>query len=159
MADVAGTIAGLDALDKRVQLATEAIVADVSHMFQAFSMRNAPIGVPGNSTNAPGDLARSIEVDGPHAMGAGVYSADVGPTVVTANPGPGGRVYNYGRQREFGGEITPKVRTYLVFKRFGTVYRRRSVYQAGAHYLGRARVDGAPFIETIVSDHLRVAVG
>lgn len=155
--DVSGTIAGLDALVRRVHDATEQSVSDVAHMFQGLAMKLAPVGSPGNSTNAPADLARSVEVD-PIVGGDGVYATRVGPTVVTRNPGPGGRVYNYSRQREFGGEITPRVAQRLRFSKGGRVYFAHRVMQAGSHYLGRARADGAPFVETLVDKNLTIAV-
>lgn len=155
--DTAATIAGLDALARRVNDAVEAIVRDAAHLFQEQAMVNAPVGVAGNSTNTPGDLRRSIHVDGPHG-GDGTYSAKVGPTVVTANPGPGGTIFNYGRQREFGGTIYPRVSKALVFSKFGSNYSRPAVYQAGSHYLLRAREERHTDVETIIAAHLTEAV-
>jgi hypothetical protein len=155
--DFGGTLAGLDALAKRVEEATRQIVADVAHILQAQSMKNAPVGVTGNSTNAPGDLARSIDVEGPFG-GDGVYTARVGPTVTTAYPGPGGRVYNYGRQREFGGEIRPTTGGLLVFSKFGSVYRTPSVFQRGSFYLTRARAMAGADIDAVIAIRLSEAV-
>lgn len=155
--DIEATIAGLDALVIRVHDAMEQSVSDVAHMFQGFAMRNAPVGSPDNSTNAPGDLARSIAVEGPFG-GDGTYYARVGPTVTTRHAGPGGRVYNYGRQREFGGDITPNVAGRLRFTKGGRVYFAHRVHQVGSHYLGRARADGQPFIERLLVKNLTIAV-
>jgi Bacteriophage HK97-gp10, putative tail-component len=155
--DVAATMAGLDALAHRVSHATERIVERSAHVFQALAMANAPVGDPENSTNAPGDLARSIQVDGPYG-GGDSFVARVGPTVTTANPGPYGRIMNYGRQREFGGEITPNGPKMLVFEKFGSVYFASRVYQDGAFYLTRARVEGGPTVEVVIVEELTVAV-
>lgn len=155
--EVGGTIAGLERLIRRVDQATEEIIREAAHVFQAQAMLTAPVGTPGNSTNTPGDLRRSIAVDGPKG-GAGVYTAEVGPTVTTANPGPGGTVFNYGRIREFGGTITPKVAPALAFRSFGAVYITASVTQVGDHYLLRARTEAQPEVEGLVGLHLSVAV-
>lgn len=155
--DVAGTLAGLDALVERVHDATRDIVSDVADLLQKRAIENAPVGVEGNTTNPPGDLKRSIEVDGPHGAD-GAYTAEVGPTVVTANPGRGGRIYNYGRQREFGGTIRPRISPRLVFTSFGVTFAVPSVTQEGSHYLLRARTEAQPAIEASIEDHLAIAV-
>ncbi len=155
--DVGGTLAGLDALGRRVDESVRQIVADAAHIFQAKAMQLAPVGVTGNSTNSPGDLKRSMDVEGPFG-GDGTYVARMGPTVTTANPGRGGHVFNFGRQREFGGEIRPALSPYLVFTKFGTIYRRQSVYQEGSHYLGRARVEAEPDVMVMVDERLTIAV-
>lgn len=154
--DVSATIAGLTALGTRVNVATERIVDLAAHAYQAQSMINAPVGETGNSTNAPDDLRRSIQVDGPSPAGADEWVAWVGPTVVTAHPGPGGTVYNYGRQREFGGDIVPRVSRYLVFQIHGVWARKLSVFQQGSHYLGRARATTP--VDGIIVGELTVAV-
>lgn len=155
--DTAGTIAGLDALAHRVNSAVERIVSKGAHLFQAQAMINAPVGDPENSTNDPGDLQRSIDVEGPEG-GGGAYVARVGPTVTTANPGRGGEIFNYGRQREFGGEIFPKVSTYLVFRSFGLWAKKTSVFQVGSFYLTRARDEAQPDVERVIEAELTVAI-
>lgn len=92
--DVAKTIAGLDILSARVDEAVHEAVSEALALVQHLGQVNAPVGVPGNSTNPPGDLAASIFVTGPTGSG-GIYSGLVGPTTV------------YGRQRELGGDIYP----------------------------------------------------
>lgn len=154
--DVGGTITGLQLLARRVDRATERIVARAAHAYQAAAMVNAPVGERDNSTNEPGDLRRSIDVDGPTAVGGDAYFARVGPTVTTANPGPGGRVYNYGRQREFGGLLWAKATPMLVFRTHGVFVRKLFVYQFGSHYLGRARAETS--IDGIISEELTVAI-
>lgn len=155
--DVSGTIAGLNALVLRVHEATRAIVTDAAHIYQAKAMAAAPVGETGNSTNAPGDLRRSIQVDGPYGTD-GSYVARVGPTVMTANPGVGGRIFNYGRIREFGGGITPNVAPYLVFTKFGTVYKKVAVYSPERPYLRPARAEGTSSVEATIAVHLAAAV-
>lgn len=141
--DVAGAIAGLDALSARLDEATKDCVAAVAHLYQAKAMANAPVGRLGNSTNPSGDLRRSIHVEGPTG-GDGTYAARVGPTVTTVRPGPGGSVLNYGRQREFGGVITPRVSPLLRFKIDGNWFSKASVSQHGSFYLTRARAEANP---------------
>lgn len=158
MINVDGTIAGLELLAKRVTDATEAIAADAAHVFQERAMEFAPVGMAGNSTNAAGDLARSIHVEGPYGSGGG-YVARVGPTVTTANPGPGGVTYNYGRLREFGGTVVPHVSAALVFTKMGQTYTRASVTQVGSHYLLRARLEGMSAVEGRIQVRLTWAVG
>lgn len=156
------TIAGLDALEQRVADATRQIVADAAHLIQADSMGFAPVGVVGNSTNMPGDLRRSIDVEGP-VGGDAVWMARVGPTVV------------YGRQRELGGPIYPQHATALAFTKFGTrlvigpevhpgawdntVYLRRpGVYQHARPYMRPGRAAALPEIEAVASERIAVAV-
>lgn len=136
MADVAQTIAGIDALIAALDDATRQITADAAHIIQAKSMKEAPVGVAGNSTNMPGDLRRSIMVTGPHG-GDGVYEALVGPTVV------------YGRQRELGGAIYPVVARFLRFTKFGHVYYRRRVYQEPNPYMLRGEMGSLAAIEAM----------
>ena len=119
---VEDTIADLDALNVRISAATKQSVADVLHMFQASAMEKAPVGTPGNTTNAPGDLSRSIEVTGPDGSD-GSYNGLVGPTTV------------YGRQRELGGHIFPVYATRLRFEKFGEVVHTFHVYQVPEPYL------------------------
>lgn len=153
--DVDATIAGLRALAHRVTDATERITGRAAHAYQAQAMINAPVGEPDNTTNPPGDLRRSIVVDGPHHVGDGAFFARVGPTVVTANPGPGGTVYNYGRQREFGGLLWAKASPFLAFRTHGVFVQKLFVYQFGSHYLGRAR---GTDIDGIITEELTVAI-
>ena len=143
--DVSGTIAGLDLLAKRVDQATRQIVADVAHLFQAAGIDEAPVGVSGNSTNAPGDLRRSIDVQGPTGRD-GIYEALVGPTVV------------YGRQRELGGAIYPVTATFLRFEKFGVVYYRTRVFQEANPYMKRGYVQTLPSIEPVARERLRAAI-
>lgn len=155
--EVTATIAGLDALAARIEEAAREVCARAAHIFQAEAMQTAPRGIGGNSTNATGDLARSMEVDGPSGA-EGVYAARMGPTVVTRNAGPGGTVLNYGRIREFGGVITPKVSKALAFDRFGEHVVTSRVEQQGKHYLLRAREEAAPAVDAMVIETVAAAV-
>lgn len=154
---VDATIAGLQELARRVDSATQRIVISSSEMFRAKASIYAPMGQLGNTTNPPGDLARSINVEGPTGSG-GQWSSLVGPTVTTINPGIGGKVFNYGRLREFGGEITPNVRPFLVFRKFGMVFKKESVYQEGSHFLLRSRIEGSENVEALMAYELTLAV-
>ena len=156
--NVGGTIAGLDALGLRIDGATRQATADALHLFQAAGMLNAPVGTPGNSTNAPGDLARSIDVEGPEG-GDGVYAGEVGPTVV------------YGRQRELGGTIF-KLDGFMHFFTDGGGHYAETVFgggpevfthvvhQFGAHYMLRAWDDVmlSGSVEAVTEDRVAAAI-
>ncbi len=157
MSDISGTLAGLDALAERINEATRLIVSDGLHAFQKWAMTLAPVGNPENSTNASGDLKRSMVVEGPFGSD-GTWFGRMGPTVTTRHPGPGGRIFNYGRQREFGGELHPNVSPYLVFKSFGVIYHKRTINQRGTLYLTRARVAAEPDLDAIVFERVAAAI-
>ena len=147
MSDAGATIAALELVAGRVGDAVRAATGDVAHLLQAKGMAEAPVGTPGNTTNMPGDLARSIDVEGPVGDGDGRWLARVGPTTV------------YGRQRELGGDIYPKVAAMLRFEKFGDVVYSRGVHQVGDHYMLRAREstsDGA--ILAVVEARLAAAI-
>jgi hypothetical protein len=146
MADVEETIAALDALALRVRGATRDTVADAAHLIQASSMGFAPVGTAGNSTNMPGDLRRSITVDGPVETGDDSWEAQVGPTVV------------YGRQRELGGAIYPQSASRLRFEKFGHVYYRWRVYQLPHPYLKPGEEAAMPAIEAVRDERLTIAI-
>lgn len=146
MADVDATIAALDALMERVDDATGQIVADGLHLIQAASMGFAPVGVTGNSTNAPGDLRRSIIVEGPARVGDHQWTGRVGPTVI------------YGRQRELGGAIYPQTARSLVFTKFGTTYYRQRVYQHPQPYMKPGADAAIPNIAAVRDARLSEAI-
>lgn len=164
MAEVAATVAAMEALKARVSAATRQSVADALHLFQAAGMAHAPVGVSGNSTNAPGDLRRSIIVDGPAPVGAGVWEGQVGPTVV------------YGRQRELGGAIVPKTASALRFTKFGTTFvvgptvipggfgnivysNRPGVYQHPRPYMLPGYMEVKPELPAMVDANIAAAIG
>lgn len=143
--DVGATLLGLDALAARINEAARQITADAAHMVQRKAMDVAPVGVSGNSTNAPGDLRRSILVQGP--VGAdGRYEAQVGPTVV------------YGRQRELGGPIYAQNVSYLVFTKFGTTYYTPRVFQKPRPYMKPGRMLAIPGIEAMAQERVAAAI-
>lgn len=140
MAEVAATIAGLDALALRIDDATRQVVADVAHIIQAGGMGHAPVGRPGNSTNLPGDLRRSIMVEGPARASEHSWLARVGPTVV------------YGRQRELGGAIYPRRARFLRFERYGVVEYSKRVYQRPQPYMRPGYDEGRrPALSVLIS--------
>jgi hypothetical protein len=139
--DVSKTILGIDALTVRMDLATEDIVADALRLFQLAGKAEAPVGTPGNTTNPPGDLARSISVSGPIG-GDGVYSGKVGPTTI------------YGRQRELGGAIRPVYASFLHFFRWGKEEFRFRVFQEGDHYMRRAYKETLPNVEIMAQERV-----
>jgi hypothetical protein len=152
--EVAGTIAGLRALAQRIDQATQAIAADAIHLYQLAGIANAPVGdYPDNSTNPPGDLARSIDVQGPRGA-QGIYEAEVGPTII------------YGRQRELGGTIFGH--PYLAFFSDTGHYMEHeygssevivhSVHQFGAHYMLRAWDQVTPSISPLAVERISAAI-
>jgi len=145
--DVARTLAGLDALLARMDLGVKQSIADAAHLIQAAAMEKAPVGTPGNSTNAPGDLARSIEVEGPTG-GDGIYAAELGPTVI------------HGRQRELGGEIYG-FEPLLHFFRFGQEIYTSRVYQKPEPYMLPALeenwVDIIPLVNARIAEVLETS--
>lgn len=155
--DFSATISALDALQLRISDAGARIVKGAGIIFQTHARELAPIGVDENSTNPPGDLSRSIIVEDVVDVGEG-WSTRVGPTVETVNPGIGGRVYNYGRLREFGGDFGPNVAPYLVFNIAGRIYRQLRVSQAGSFYLTGARQMGGDEIEQLMGLELTAAL-
>lgn len=126
-------------------------------------MAHAPVGVGGNSTNAPGDLRRSIIVTGPVPAPDG-WAGEVGPTMI------------YGRQRELGGPIFPKSASALKFTKFGTVYvigpsvipsvsighvfmRRPGVYQKPEPYMLPGYLEVMPSLPAVVDGNISAAIG
>lgn len=131
--EIADTLAGIDELSKRFNTAMRDIVGDALHEIQLFGALFAPAGTPGNTTNPPGDLKRSIDVQGPQG-GDGLYAGRVGPTVI------------YGRQRELGGHIYPKFARWLVFTKFGDTVYTKHVYQPPHPYMKPGRALALRFI-------------
>jgi len=124
--EVTACIAGMEALEHRMNTAVRQIVEDAAHLIQLAGAAKAPVGTPGNSTNAPGDLGRSVSVEGPYG-GDGIYEAKVGPTMI------------YSRQRELGGAIYAKNARYMHFFQHGVERFERRVYQHPEPYMKPAR--------------------
>jgi len=143
--EVSATIAGLEVLGQRVDEAVRQSVEDALHLFQAAGAREAPIGVEGNSTNAPGDLARSFDVEGPYG-GDGIWSGRVGPTMI------------YSRQRELGGPIVPVRARVLHFTVFGDEVFTPRVYQFPNPYTKRAYDLTLPALPEVVGAHVEAAL-
>ena len=144
--DISATLAGLDALQGRIDDATRQATADAAHLFQASAMVHAPVGITGNSTNAPGDLRRSIVVDGPVQIAEHSWHAKLGPTTV------------YGRQRELGGDIYPRSTEFLRFEKFGEVIRTRHVYQRPEPYMKPAYEDQRAAVAAVVDGRIVAAI-
>jgi hypothetical protein len=142
---VTGTLAGLQALRVRVDDATQQVTADAAHIVQTELMKSAPVGTPGNSTNAPGDLKRSMDVQGPFGFN-GRYLATVGPTVI------------YGRQRALGGDIYPKMARSLVFTKFGTTIYTMHVAQGPNLYMEEGEAASLPLIPPVVEARMTAAI-
>lgn len=149
--NVADTIFGFDLLAGRIDRATRDIASDALKLFQLAGMKEAPVGTPGNTTNPPGDLSRSIDVDGPSG-GSGVYTGQVGPTTI------------YGRQRELGGDIYPKNVLHGTYTKFGTQYSygpgfgKGYVHQEGDHYMLRAYGATLPAVKIMADARVVAAV-
>ncbi|MGC8473068.1 MAG: hypothetical protein ACP5PW_01490 [Candidatus Dormibacteria bacterium] len=143
--DVGATEFAISRLILRLDSATNEAVARSAENVRAKAAALAPKGTPGNSTDPPGRLGQSILVTGP-AGGGGEYRAFVGPTTV------------YGRQRELGGPIFPKVAAALVFTKFGTVYRVAMVKQRPEPYLRPATLEAMLVMHNIFTEAVRVAL-
>ncbi len=154
---VAATIAGLDKVAGRLDRATKRIARDGAPIVEGLAKTKAPVGVPGNTTNQPGDLRRSIRVTGPREYG-GAYGYRVAPWI------------DYGRQRELGGDIYPRSHPYLAFLwgkeppdsglphlPDGRVLVSH-VYQEGAFYLTRAADEARPLIWQLAVEYVTIAV-
>lgn len=146
MADVAATLAALDVLSARFDAVMPEIVAEIAHTMQVAIMANAPVGTPGNSTNMPGDLRRSIQVDGPTPVGAHGWEARVGPTTV------------YGRQRELGGDIYPTTKKVMAFTKFGERIFTRHVYQKPDPYTKTGYDESEGSVSLIVYEQLAAVI-
>jgi hypothetical protein len=133
MIDVADTIAAFDVFADRMDQAMYLIVGDSVSLIQADAMKNAPVGVEGNSTDPPGTLKASIRST-PVVGGNGVYTSKVGPTTV------------YGRQRELGGLIEAITGPHLVFCVFGIWIKKFQIYQEPHPYLKPAVHTATPLI-------------
>ena len=144
--DISATLAGLDALSERVDDATRQTTADAAHLFQASGMDHAPVGVSGNSTNMPGDLRRSITVEGPYPTGEHSWGAEVGPTTI------------YGRQRELGGDIYPQSARLLQFEKFGERVFTSHVYQSPNPFMLPAYDDQRLNVAAVRDAHLTAAI-
>jgi len=158
--DASGTIAGLDLLAKRADAATRDIVADAAHIVQANVMAVTPVGVPGNTTNPPGDLRRSLDVEGPTGSD-GTYVARMGPTKVYSRQRElGGHIYP-GRARSIGSEGiggTSPGKQYLVFTKFGVVYKSIHVYQHPRPYMLPGLKASGPQIDTMIEERMGAAL-
>ena len=151
------TVAALLALDGRIDEATKQIAGDAACVVRDMSALYARSGSPGNSTNPPGDLKRSIDVEGP-VGGDGVYMARVGPTVESMNPGPGGSIRNYGRIQELGGVITPRVSQRLAFTIYGEFRTAMFVVRPPRPYMKPGREQSLPHIEELASSEIAKAI-
>lgn len=145
MIDASATLAALELMSVRLDGAMKEITGDAARRVQFESMKEAPVGILGNSTNDPGDLLRSIDVTGPHGE-QGRYEARVGPTVI------------YARQRELGGDIYPVTARKLRFTKFGETVYTSHVYQKPNPYMLRGEMASIPKIELAAKLRLAVAI-
>ena len=115
-------IAEIDKLIARLDAATAKGVMTGILDVEAKAKALAPIG-PSHGGDAPGDLRRSIQSQGPARLGQGRYAARTGPTT------------RYGRIRELGGHIYP-VRAKALRWQDGTGWHTAGhVYQKPHPYL------------------------
>jgi len=124
------TIAGLVELEKILKRANRDFTRGSLDILTKAGARYAPVGVEGNSTNPPGDLANSIvATPTTDLFGGAIAGGLTGPTKV------------YGRQRELGGHIYAGQTARSV----GSIdHPRGTGRQAGAKYL-RFRIFGRKF--------------
>ncbi|MDE2096454.1 MAG: hypothetical protein KGL39_04350 [Patescibacteria group bacterium] len=139
--DVAEAIAALRGLIPAMHHAVYEGVDDSLKILKRVASATAPKGIPGNSTNPPGDLGRSMRISGPFGA-SGTTRGKMGPTKV------------YSRQRELGGHIYAgriarsvgskniggrRVgKPLLVFTKYGTTYYTPHVYQGPNPYMKRS---------------------
>ena len=143
--DVSSAVAGLDLIKDLVTAATADITHDAAERFKLAEDWNIKPGTPGNTTNAPGDLAASVMVEGP-VGGDGVYESRVGPTLV------------YSWQREAGGDIFPKRVAALHFFRFGEEIFTKHVWQEGSLYRERSYAEMLPSLEPMAVERIAEAI-
>jgi hypothetical protein len=127
------TLAGLSRAQRLAVKSAPRWLTEISTDAKITLQAAAPVGTPGNSTNPPGDLRKSIIFTFPVPTGAGKWGTIVGPTVMSIRPGPGGRVLNYARIRAWPSAtaIHPNVRPYLMFQINGKWVKKRMVVQHG----------------------------
>lgn len=157
--NVDATLQGIENLEKRVKVALYNFVEEAAKDVQQKAAAFSPEGTGGNSTNAPGDLARSIYITGPVNVNANgtEYYAEIGPTVI------------YGRLRELGGEINAVMAFHwgkFPYGRWGTIARLpdgrvlvQHITQKPEPYLHPAYVQLLPKIESMVRTNLLTALG
>ena len=117
MIDVSATLAGLTALQGRLDDAMVATVSEILERVQDQAKANtADFHYDYPEAKTPGELRDSIIVEGP-VGGSGVYRGAVGPTVV------------YGAQREFGGHIFATPGRLMKFSYRASIYYTPHVYQ------------------------------
>lgn len=144
--DVARCMAAMDALGKRVEVATYMIAENAAKIIQVDAAMRAPRGVSGNSTNASGDLAASIHIAGPTG-GGGIYVSTVGPHMI------------YSAQREFGGTLNAHNPSgYMTFTKFGMVYQKATVWQHEEPYMRPAEIAMLVPIQTMAETTLAIAL-
>lgn len=144
--DAAEAIAALNYLGDLVDAAARQIAENGAGIVRDLAKAGAPRGVPGNTTNAPGDLALSITTT-PVVGSSGIFEASVGPHMI------------YSKQREFGGEIyAHNPSGLLTFTKFGVVYRPPMVYQEEKPYMRPAWAESLVPIEEMAIETLTIAL-
>jgi hypothetical protein len=132
--DASATIAALTVLSGRFEADAKQVTEMALEQVRNLGALWAPAGIPGNSTNAPGDLKRSIDISPIVRIREGEYTGRVGPTVI------------YGRQRELGGHIYPRRARVLHFWKFGQEVYTHHVYQPPHPYMKPGRAAALPII-------------
>jgi hypothetical protein len=130
---VSPTLAGLTRAQRLAIKSAPLWLTEIATDAKITLQNAAPVGTPGNSTNPPGDLRKSIIFTPPATLDFGKWGTIVGPTVMSIRPGPGGRVLNYARIRAWPSAtlIRPNVRPYLMFQVNGKWVKTRMVIQHG----------------------------
>ena len=153
--EVEEAIAALTRLQNRLDDETRAIVKDGADLIQLNARAATPIGTPGNTTNAPGELRESI-VTTPVAGGGGRWVARVLTDLV------------YSWQREAGGELHGA----MAFNwgkypngRWGTITHLSDgrvlvwhVTQVGAFYMEKGRDRSVNGIRRIAINRVNAAI-
>lgn len=158
---VEGTLTGLDLLLGRIEVAMPDLVGAVAKTVEVLAAEKAPRGHAGNTTNPSGDMAMHMTHNTIRG-GGDRFETTVGSDVQSIRPGRSA-VWNYSRQREFGGHLPQTLTGAILRFRWPRAVTpqnptgwtfARSVNQVGSHFLLRTREEAGPFIEAVVTEEL-----
>jgi hypothetical protein len=132
-----------------MKYALEEAVREVLDVAKEHIQEFAPVGTPGNTTNPPGDLKDSVEIEGPVTNGE-IWEGSVGPTAVSMYD----EVTEYGHFRDVGGDLFAHGAEPMKFVIDGNWFSRYTVHQEGAHYMEEAYFLTEPEVTEICERHM-----